>query len=104
MGVKEKIRSIYRDIKQGYKYYFEYFDERQNHFRINQFQFKLFKKTNKKKGGISMDNKRNETKDDKMTKEEINRLLKGVVQRFFSSLSQYIKLVKFVKSNIFFLH
>jgi len=34
-----------------------------------------------------MDNNRNETKDDKMTKEEINRLLKGMVQRFFSSLS-----------------
>ena len=37
MAVKEKIRSIYRDIKEGYKYYFKYFDERQNHFRTNQF-------------------------------------------------------------------
>jgi len=37
MGVKEKIRSLYRDIKEGYKYYFEYFDERQNNFRISQF-------------------------------------------------------------------
>ena len=34
-----------------------------------------------------MDMKKNETTDDKMTKEEINRLLKGMVQRFFSSLS-----------------
>ena len=90
MGVKEKIRSLYRDIKEGYKYYFEYFDERQSNFRISQFQFKLFKKINKKKGGISMDKKKNETKDDKMTQEEINRLLKGMVQRFFTSLSQHI--------------
>ena len=37
MAVKEKIRSIYRNIKEGFKYYFEYFGERQKFFAINQF-------------------------------------------------------------------
>ena len=34
-----------------------------------------------------MDKNKKEIMDDKMTKEEINRLLNGMVQRFFSSLS-----------------
>ena len=34
-----------------------------------------------------MEEKKKETKNDELTQEEINRLLRGVVHRFFLSLS-----------------